>query len=89
MAFSRKPFLYNRWAIIALESVGTLLWLVSLALLARWTSFYHRIGQGGYGFWHAPFPPQAIGLQNHPKSASRRAGIALAGTAAGLSGVEL
>ncbi|OAP54426.1 hypothetical protein AYL99_11527 [Fonsecaea erecta] len=95
IALSRRPELYNRWAILALEICGTLLWLVSFALLSRWTSFYHRFwfGHGqSYGFWHAPFRPSDMGLSTRTivkrESSSRRAGVALAGTAAGLGGAE-
>ncbi|OQV04274.1 hypothetical protein CLAIMM_09184 [Cladophialophora immunda] len=95
VALSRKPALYNRWAILALEVCGTLFWLVSFALLARWTSFYHRFWYGhgpSYGFWHAPFRPSDMGLIPRSivkrASSSRRAGVALAGTAAGLGGLE-
>ncbi|KIW82478.1 hypothetical protein Z517_05505 [Fonsecaea pedrosoi CBS 271.37] len=95
VALSRKPALYNRWAILALEVGGTLFWLVSFALLSRWTSFYSRFWYGrgpSYGFWHAPFRPSDMGLSPRTivkrASSSRRAGVALAGTAAGLGGIE-
>ena len=88
VALSRNPALYNRWAVLSLEAVGTLLWLVSLALLSGWTA-HHRGGPpSGYGFWHAPFRPSAVGLQSHPQNKNRKTGIAFAGTAAGLSGLE-
>jgi hypothetical protein len=89
VALSHNPALYNRWAVLALESVGTLLWLASLALLAGWTARHRGGPPSGYGFWHAPFGPSAVGLQGFPKSKSRKYGIAFAGTAAGLSGLEL
>ncbi|EXJ71497.1 uncharacterized protein A1O5_05305 [Cladophialophora psammophila CBS 110553] len=96
VALSCKRALYNRWAILAIEACGTLLWLVSFALLSRWTSFYHRFWYGSgqsYGFWHAPFRPSDIGLSPRSivkrYSSTRRAGVALAGTAAGLGGLEL
>ncbi|KIW67533.1 hypothetical protein PV04_06777 [Phialophora macrospora] len=88
VALSRRPALYNRWTVLGLESVGTFLWLVSLALLSGWSA-HHRGGPpSGYGFWRAPFGPSDVGLQSHPRSNSRRVGIAFAGTAAGLSGLE-
>ncbi|OAL21065.1 hypothetical protein AYO22_08349 [Fonsecaea multimorphosa] len=95
VALSRQPALYNRWAILTLEICGTILWLVSFTLLARWTSFHHRFWFGSgqsYGFWHAPFKPSDMGLSARTivkrESSSRRAGVALAGTAAGLGGLE-
>ncbi|ETI22089.1 hypothetical protein G647_06160 [Cladophialophora carrionii CBS 160.54] len=88
VALSRSPALYNRWTVLVLESAGTFLWLVSLALLSGWSA-HHRGGPpSGYGFWHAPFGPSDVGLQSHPRRSNRRAGIAFAGTAAGLSGLE-
>ncbi|KAJ9609884.1 hypothetical protein H2200_006213 [Cladophialophora chaetospira] len=89
VALSHSPGLYNRWAVLILETVGTLLWLVSLATLAGWSAHHSGGPPTGYGFWHAQFAPADVGLQTHPHSNNRKTGIAFAGTAAGLSGLEL
>ncbi|EXJ86186.1 hypothetical protein A1O1_06556 [Capronia coronata CBS 617.96] len=96
VALSRKPALYNRWAVLGLEIFGVFFWLLSFGLLANWTNVHNSFwfGQNGsYGFWHAPFDPSDIGLRT--RSIVKRGtnkyhtGVALAGTAAGLGGVEL
>lgn len=90
IALSHSPALYNRWAVLSLEAVGTFLWLVSLAMLSGWSA-HHRGGPPkGYGFWNASFQPSDIGLQSRPPgSKNRKTGKAFAATAAGLSGLEL
>jgi hypothetical protein len=98
VALSRKPQYYNRWAVLALEIFGVIFWLVSFALCAEWTAVYNdgywwNGGHTSYGFWNAPFSPKDIGLQSgrlRRRGANKyRAGVGLAGTAAGLGAVEL
>ncbi len=71
-------------------------WLTSFAMMAQWTSVYNGwwYGEGdSYGFWDAPFRPEDLGLAKRTivrRSTNKyHAGVALAGTAAGLSAVEL
>jgi len=73
-------------------------WLVSFSLLANFTSWYNGsdywYGAGdSYGFWKAPYSPEDVGFSKRArvgKSHSKyHAGVALAGTAAGLGAVEL
>lgn len=102
MALSRKPALYNRWVVLGLEIFGVFFWLVSFALLANWTrrfnGFNRWYGDGdSYGFWNAPYSPEDVGFTKRaprfgPKKgghSNRHVGVALAGTAAGLGGLEL
>ena len=77
-----------------------LFWLISFSLLANWTAVYdgsawNNYGHTAYGIWEAPFSPESIGLRSGIKRLGKRgtskpiAGVALAGTAAGLGAVEL
>ncbi|KAL6251099.1 hypothetical protein RBB50_001307 [Rhinocladiella similis] len=95
IALSRQPSLYNRWAVLGLEIFGVIFWLTSFALMAQWTSVYNGwwYGNGNsYGFWDAPYHPEDLGFAK--RTIARRsvnkyhAGVALAGTAAGLGAVE-
>ncbi|KAK4949690.1 hypothetical protein LTR10_011531 [Elasticomyces elasticus] len=95
LALSRSPALYNRWAVLGLEIFGVVFWLVSFLLLAHWTSVYNSYWldeNDTYGWWDASSAPNEIGFKKRGvfKRSSNRyhTGIALAGTAAGLGGVE-
>jgi hypothetical protein len=99
VALSHKPTLYNRWAVLGLEIFGVIFWLVSFSLLANFTSWYNGddywYGDGdSYGFWKAPYLPEDVGFAKRAsvkKTGHSRyhAGVALAGTAAGLGAIEL
>lgn len=96
VALSRQPGLYNRWAVLGLEIFGVAFWLVSFLLLAHWTSVYNAywFGENGsYGWWNAPYAPDEIGFRKRSilkRSTNKyHTGVVLAGTAAGLGGVEL
>ncbi|KIW13014.1 hypothetical protein PV08_08201 [Exophiala spinifera] len=95
IALSRQPNLYNRWAVLGLEIFGVIFWLTSFALMAQWTSVYNGwwYGNGNsYGFWDAPYRPEDVGFAKRTvvkRSVNKyHAGVALAGTAAGLGAVE-
>ncbi|KAK7903358.1 hypothetical protein LTR67_001377 [Exophiala xenobiotica] len=95
VALSYHPTLYHPWAILALEAFGVIFWLTSFATMAQWTSVYNGwwYGEGdSYGFWEAPFRPEDVGFAKITivrRSANKyHAGVALAGTAAGLAAVE-
>lgn len=94
IAFSRKPDLYNRRVILAVEIFGVGLWLVSFVLLTRWASS-HLDGDGqSDNFWRAPFQPSDVGLERRSgiikrSTNKRHVVVAFAGTAAGLGGAEL
>lgn len=42
IALGYKPLLYNRWAVLGLETTGVIFWLVSCVLLALWTAKYNN-----------------------------------------------
>ena len=93
MALSHKPALYNRWAVLSLEIFGVVFWLVAFSLLADWTAFHNSNGwwfnnDDTYNRWRASSSSGLIGYRKTHKR-KYRAGIALAGTAAGLGAVEL
>lgn len=80
---------------MGLEIFGVIFWLVTFVLLAHWTSVYNGFWYGennAYGFWNAPFAPADVGIRSRSivKRGTNKyhAGVALAGTAAGLGGVE-
>lgn len=100
VALTKKVEWYNRWAVLALEAFGTIFWLVSFALLADWTATFNGsdywYGAGdSYGFWRAPYSPDDVtgmtgsGLGKRSSNNKYKAGLALAGTAAGLGAAEL
>ena len=99
VSLMKKPNLYNAWAVLGLEILGVIFWLVSFALCAEWTHAYnHDIYTGNgrttnYGFWNPPFTPEDIGLESRDlaKRATNKwkASIGLMGTAAGLGALEL
>ncbi|KAI1616318.1 hypothetical protein EDD36DRAFT_428910 [Exophiala viscosa] len=95
VALSGQPTLYNRWAVLGLEIFGVVFWLVSFLLLAHWTSVYNAYWFGendNYSWWNTSIAPDKIGFRERSvfkrDSNSYHTGIALAGTAAGLGGVE-
>jgi hypothetical protein len=89
--------LYNRYVILGLEVWGVLFWLGSFSLLATWTCRYNGrdywYSGNSYGWWRASFAPQDLGLARRAYDGKRgskyHAGVALAGTAAGLGAIEL
>jgi hypothetical protein len=96
VALSRKPMLYNRWAVLGLEIFGLVFWAVSFSLCAAWTAGANWWNWGDdtqYAFWNAPFDPEDIGLIGRSlvkRSSNKwRAGVACGGVTAGLGAVEL
>jgi hypothetical protein len=103
ISLSWKPGAYDRYAVLIAEVAGTILWAVSLALVARWIAIIRNATSNGSsgpstGFRrHASAPggpppgfgPDVAVSQSHSLSKTRNAGIGFAATAAAIAGVEL
>ena len=99
ISLCRKPQIYNAWAVLGLEILGVIFWLVSFSLCAEWTAAFNHDWYFGndktFGGWKAPFNPDDLKFDVYKRDVVERstahwkASIGLMGTAAGLGALEL
>jgi hypothetical protein len=103
ISLSRRRGAYDRYAFLLAEVAGTILWAISVALVARWVAIIRIATSHGSSAPPAGFrrpasatggPPPGYGpdaaqSQPHSMSKTRNAGTGFAAAAAALAGLEL